>query len=110
MKAAEALRELSEPWSRGDRIKTAIDRVARQTGLSYWRAFDIWYGKARQIQHEEIKAIEAALERKRETEAKNELHTLKVRLARLEGLLLSADEDFHRVTIDLVEQHIRRSR
>ena len=30
---AAALRELAEPWSRGDRVKVAIDRAARRAGL-----------------------------------------------------------------------------
>ena len=41
-----SLRALSEPWERGDKIKTAIARSARAADLTYWRAFDIWYGKA----------------------------------------------------------------
>ena len=51
---AAALRELSEPWSRGDRVKAAIQRAARRADLAYWRAFNIWYGKARRIEPHEI--------------------------------------------------------
>lgn len=47
MDAAEALQELSRPWPDGDNTKSAIARVARIVGLPYWRAFDIWYRKAR---------------------------------------------------------------
>ena len=53
--ARAALHELAEPWSRGDRVKVAIDRAARRAGLAYWRAFDIWYGKARRIEPHETR-------------------------------------------------------
>lgn len=103
-----ALRELSEPWEMGDRIKAAIDRAARRAGLSYWRTFDIWYGKARRIEDYEIKAVVAALAEKKRMETRNELHNLKTRLALLESHLLQVDADFHRETIDQVRQQGRQ--
>ena len=106
--AAAALRELSEPWSRGDRVKTAIDRAARRAGLSYWRAFDIWYGKARRIDQSEREAVATALEQKRRESARNELQELRIRLTRLEALLVTTDPDFHRPTIDLARDHLRQ--
>jgi len=83
--AGAALRELSDPR---DYVKTRIDAAARRTGLAYWRAFDFWYGKARHIDDDERAAITDALEHKRDQEARNELHELRLRLARLETLLL----------------------
>lgn len=109
MNATQALRELSEPWARGDRVKAAIQRAARLSGLSYWRCFDIWYGKARRVDGLEIRAIADALEKKREREARNELQELRIRLQKLEARLLSTDEDFHRPTIDAVGRAIGRS-
>lgn len=94
--AAAALRELSEPWSRGDRVKAAIDRAARRSGLSYWRAFDIWYGKARRIDEVERTRIAEALEHKRKEATRNELHELRLRLVRLEAILAGKDTDFRR--------------
>lgn len=88
-----ALRELSEPWPSGDRIKAAIDRAARRAGLSYWRAFDIWYGKARRVEDGERKRIAEALTKRREEAARHELHELKLRIARLEALLARASQD-----------------
>ena len=93
---AAALRELSEPWSRGDRIKVAIDRAARRAGLSYWRAFDIWYGKARRIDELERTRIAEALEHKRKEATRNELHELRLRIVRLEAILARTDPDFRR--------------
>jgi predicted phage-related endonuclease len=99
-----SLRELSEPWERGDRIKAAIGRAARAADLSYWRAFDIWYGKARRIEPAEADRIAAALARKSEERARNEFHELRTRLLRLESLLVSTDPDFHRPTVDQVRK------
>jgi predicted phage-related endonuclease len=95
-----ALRELADPWSRGDRVKVAIDRAARRAGLSYWRAFDIWYGKARRIEPHETDAIQDALTKRRKEVTRNEVHDLRTRLARLESLLVQTDEEFHRPVLD----------
>jgi hypothetical protein len=100
MDFSASLRALSEPWERGDKIKAAIARSARAAGLSYWRAFDIWYGKARRIDVDEAARIQAALQRQSEEHARNELHDLRTRLLRLESLLVSTDPDFHRPAID----------
>jgi hypothetical protein len=97
---AAALRELSEPWSRGDRVKAAIQRAGHRAGLAYWRAFDIWYGKARRIEPHEVDAIEDALIKRRKEVTRNELHDLRTRLARLEALLVQTDEEFHRPDLD----------
>lgn len=91
-----ALKELALPCPLGDRVKTAIDRAARGAGLSYARARDIWYGNAARIEAHEVEKVEQALLRKRNREARNELHELKARLSRLEALLASTDPDFHR--------------
>jgi len=97
---AAALRELAEPWSRGDRVKVAIERAARRAGLTYWRAFDIWYGKARRIEAFETDAIQDALAKRRKEVTRNEVHDLRTRLARLEALLVQTDEEFHRPVLD----------
>lgn len=105
--AAVGLQELAEPFHRGDRIKAAIERAARAAGLSYWRGFDIWYGKARRIERFESDAIAAALDKKRREAARNELHELRTRLARLESMLVQIDPDFHRETIVKTGEQIR---
>lgn len=101
------LRELSQPWEMGDKIKRAIERAARRSGLSYWRAFDLWYGKARRVEQFEIDQVAAALEHKRKEEARNELHELRTRLARLESLLAQTDPDFHRETLNQTRHSLR---
>lgn len=93
---ADALRELSEPRAPGDRVKAAIARAARLSALSYWRAFDIWYRKARRIDAHEAAQINEALRIKREKAAINEYQDLRTRLAKLESLLVQKHPDFHR--------------
>ncbi len=101
------LRELSEPWPSGSKIKAAIERAARAAGLPYWRTFDIWYGKARVIRDFECQAVAAALDRKRREAARNEFHELRTRLAILESRLNQIDPDFHRPTIDQAREQMR---
>jgi hypothetical protein len=96
---AQMLRALSDP---GARTKVAIDQAARRSGLHYWRAFDIWYGKARRIEPHEIEKIKQALDAKNdqaradERATRDELQALKSRIARLEARLAAEDEDVHR--------------
>ena len=104
---ADGLRELAEPSSRGDRVKSAIERAARLSGLSYWRTFDLWYRKARKVEAFEIDAINDALAKKRAKETRNELQELRLRLARLESLLVQSDPEFHRETIANVRTQMR---
>ncbi len=106
----KALQELAEPSARGDRVKAAIERAARLSGLSYWRTFDLWYGKARRVEEFEIKAINNALVKKRAEGTRNELQELRIRLARLESLLAQTDEDFHRETLTQVRTQLRGCR
>lgn len=105
--AAKALRELAEPRPTGGKIKSAIARAAKRSGLPYWRAFDLWYGKARRIEQFECDAIADAIQAKREQETRNELHDLRLRLARLETLLVQTDPDFHRPSLDALGSPMR---
>jgi hypothetical protein len=82
---SHALRELSEPRPSGDMVKRAIERAARIVGLPYWRTFDIWYEKARRIDAHEAERIAAALQIKREDEARNEISELRTRLLKMES-------------------------
>ena len=110
MDIAKQLQELSEPRGRREKMVSVIERTARLAGLSYSRCYEIWYGRARRIEPAEIARISEALEQKNRLDARNELSQLRLRLARLESLLVQADPDFHRPSIDLVGQQLRRSR
>lgn len=98
--ASNLLRELSLPRPAGEFVKNAIDRAARLARLQYWRAFDLWYKKARTVEEYELDQIREALRIKNEKAARNELHQVKLILARLEARLNSGDADFYRADID----------
>ena len=110
MTASEALKELSGPHSREEKIVTIVARCARLAGLSYSRCYEIWYGRARRIEHAEVVRIREALRQKTRLDTRNELQELRIRLTRLESLLVLSDEEFHRETIDHTVAQLRRPR
>lgn len=108
---SEALKELSKPSPEEDRVKRAIERAAKACGLDYWRAFDIWYRKARRIDAHEAAQINEALRIKREKAVANEYHDLKTRLAKLESMLLIQDNpNIRREAADPAGFGVRRAR
>jgi hypothetical protein len=107
MDPSKALRELSEPRSREEKIDTIIARCARLAGLKYSRCYEIFYGRARRIEPEEIARISEALEQKNRGDMRNEISAIRLRLAKLEALLNTTDADVHRPAIDLVKPHMR---
>lgn len=105
------LKELAEPRPSGEYVKRAIERAAAAAGLHYWRAFDIWYGKARRIDAHEAAQISEALRIKREKAVANEYHDLKTRLAKLESMLLIQDNpNIRREAADPAGFGVRRAR
>lgn len=89
---AEALKELAPTRP----VKQAIGQAAQLAGLTYTRAWDIWYRKARRIDAHEAEQINEALRIKREKAAANEYYDLKTRLAKLESLLVQTNPNVHR--------------
>lgn len=95
-RAAEAIKHFAGAPRIGDRTKTQIQRAARAVGLTYWQAFDLWYGKAsakaaelfiHRLLNNAARAADA-LAHKREQEnsdARIELAALKARIAELEA-------------------------
>jgi hypothetical protein len=57
----EALKRIVGPIKIGTKTKEAINVASQRTGLPRWRTFDIWYGKARQVQVPEAILIRDAL-------------------------------------------------
>lgn len=104
---SDALKELAEPRPVGDLVKAAIGRAARITGLTYTRAFDVWYGKARRIDADEAHRIEQALQTKREEEARNEIHDLRTRLLKMESRLAAQDSNVSRGPSDFARPRLR---
>lgn len=107
---SQMLKELSLPKPQGDKFNLAIGRAAAACGLEYWRAFDIWYRKARRIDAHEAAQITEALRIKREKAAQNELDELRVRLAKLESSFVQHHQDFSRDALDPAGQAVRRRR
>jgi signal transduction histidine kinase len=105
--AAVMLRELSLPWSPGERIKSILDRTSRLARLTYSRTYEIWYERARRIEPHEIEQIAEALRIKNERAVKNELHELRTRLARIEATV-SRDSDFYRPDADYARDMLRQ--
>lgn len=79
----------------GDRTKRQIERAARSTGLGYWSAFDLWYGKAsakaaelfvHRVKNNAAAAAGAlaAARAEENTDARIELAVLKARIAEIE--------------------------
>lgn len=108
---SQMLRELALPKPEGDKYNFAIGRAAAACGLEYWRAFDIWYRKARRIDDFEATQIREALRIKREKAVANEYHDLKARLAMLESkLLVQGNPNVHREVSGSVGFGGRRTR
>jgi uncharacterized protein (DUF1684 family) len=88
---ADSLKLIAPPVE-GANIKARIAAAAKATGLSYWRAWDLWYGKARRIDAHEADAIRTARARRAERASHDlqalavEMETLAERLAALAAL------------------------
>jgi uncharacterized protein YceH (UPF0502 family) len=107
MDVSKAIKELSEPHSREEKIDAIIARCARLAGLKYSRCYEIYYGRARRIEAAEIARISEALEKKQAGDIRNELSELRLRLTRLEALLSQTDAQVHRPKTGLVKQRLR---
>lgn len=89
LEAAQGLKRIARS---PEPTKTRIARAARAVGISYWRAFDLWYGKARRIDAAEMDAI-----RRAEMEAaRAEYRELVARIERLDAALRLSDPEFDR--------------
>jgi hypothetical protein len=107
MNIAKALKELSEPHSREEKMITIIERSAHLAGLSYSRAYEIWYGRARRVEPAEVTRISEALDRKHQRDARNEIQELRLRIAKLEQYFLQTDETFHREDLNALGEILR---
>lgn len=106
VEAQSLIRSLAEPCPAGDSVKAAIVRAWRK--LPNWtfnRVIDVWKADPRiAIKADEIDQLRSVARKREEKAASHELTELRERLARLERLLVSSDEDFHRETIAQVRQ------
>ena len=109
LEAAQGLRRLATPNPENDRIKTAIGRAARRAGLSYWRAYDLWYGKARRVDATELIAIRAA-QRSKSKEAQNDLLALAADFTALAERASRADPEMAGPWSDAMREIASRAR
>lgn len=104
VEAQSLIRSLAEPCPAGDSVKAGMVRAWRK--LPSWtfnRVIDVWKADPRiAIRAAEMDQLRNAAKKREEKAASHELTELRERLARLERLLVSSDEDFHRETIDQV--------
>lgn len=83
MEAHQLIGEIAGPMRMGDRVKTALNAVARQTGLPERRVRGLWH-RERTVRAEELDALRRAARAKRKAEIDAEISELRARLARLE--------------------------
>lgn len=92
--ATAMLKDLAEPWRAGEFVKDVLARVAPLAGLTHSRAFEIWYARARRVEVHEIANIAAAVAKKNKRAVWNELHDIKIRMAKLEAIIAGSGEDY----------------
>jgi len=107
----ELIRELAEPISRDEKIETIVRRAADRAGISYNRAFNLFYAsRVKWTTQEEAEAVIKAVDERRRKAARNELHELKIRIAAMESRLNQIDADFHSEAIDALRPFFRPAR
>ncbi|MBB6306252.1 hypothetical protein [Xanthobacter tagetidis] len=86
----DGLRQVAGP---GGSVKERIVRAARRTGFSYWRTFDLWYGKARRIDGHEVEAVRSKQEQEEALRAETDelLAEVLERVAVLEAAIAERD-------------------
>lgn len=90
---SKLLKELAAPVQIGDRVKAQIQRAAKLSGLPYWRAFDIWYGRYGRVDYRESEAIREAVKLKCIEGKKNVAQKLRLELATIDSLLATVDAE-----------------
>jgi hypothetical protein len=53
------VRAAAEPWAPGDSVKAAITRAARRLGISYRRAYTLWYAAHCALRETEAASLRA---------------------------------------------------
>lgn len=110
MDVAGALKALSQPHERGEKIEDIIARSARLAGLKYSRCYEIWYRRARRIEPEEVARIDEALKQKQAGETRNELQKLRLQLERIESRLVLSDPQYDRAPAGSLRGALRTAR
>lgn len=115
VEASTIVRQLADPATAGYCVKAAINSAFNRLRKFNWthnRVRDVWYARSKvSITADELTQLRrAARLAKDEQEAGNEVRELRERLARLESILISADSEFHRETIEAIRINHARLR
>ena len=108
IETARELRRLADPRPEGDRVKAAIGRAARHAKLSYWRAYDLWYGRG-SVKAAEFRAIQQA-RTTRHQEARNDLLALAADFTALAERASRIDPELARPWADAMREVAGRAR
>ena len=100
LEASGLLRNMAAP----ERGKRALLVLSRKLPWSYRHIKAVWYCEERTtVCADQMKQLRRAAKlAQEEQEATDEIAQLRARLARLEGLLLATDAEFHRPTIEAI--------
>jgi hypothetical protein len=87
----QGIKRLAGPRRDGDNFESMIARAARAAGISYRQAKTFFYAESDDPRSKAVEAVRAAVAKHKA--ASDELTELRNRVARLERLLASKDED-----------------
>ncbi len=118
MEASALIKRAAEPAPIGDKVKAAIARACRAVShellaggfqpMAYGRARRIWKCEARRIDAEEMDALRrAAKDKALIGDARAEYKALLDRIAACEQALRVSDADFHRPSLDALDDAAR---
>lgn len=103
--ASALLRDIAGPRGDGG-VKAQIARAARRVGLTYSRAFEIWYGRARRIEARKMDKLRAiASGRADRVEMKriaDDMENLAARIARVDAEMGGPQADAWRALAGVV--------
>jgi hypothetical protein len=110
MDAAAKLRELAKPKPESEKAVDTISRVAALVGMSHSRAYEIWYGRARRIEPDELARINDAIALKDRREIFHDIQALRAALDRIEARISAADPELDRADLHLARAGARATR
>lgn len=100
------LRTIAEPVHAGESVKALINKAARRTGFEYWRAREIWYGRARRIDASELEIVRACLRKQEKASLNAEMAAMHARVSRLEALFTTQDPEFFGPDVSAVREQL----
>lgn len=110
VEASRLIQSLVGEVKPGTKVKTLIHRAAHILGWSDSRAFDVWYGKARRIDAEEMDALRQAAQLKgRDDAGRSEHKELLEHIREIKERLVQIEQELGRAQADAGVLGNRRS-